>query len=130
MYNIMFREKDGQSYKFVMVKEEIMQDSIKVTENPDGTKTKEIIEVGTGKYRYVQFETDDMDELEAKCKELDSKIGYDNVLPIKKVRFGVDFIWDEEPEPGPTPEPGCQCAPAEESKESDIEDLFTEGLDL
>jgi len=98
MYSILIKEK-GNSYRFLTIKKEIMEETTTQVTDPDTNEVRdETILTGTGTYETVTFETDSRDELEAKSVELLGTYNKNEFLPVNTEPFQMDLIWDSEKE--------------------------------
>lgn len=98
MYSILVKDsKNAGLYRFLTVKQEIMEERIETITDSDSHEVREeVTYVGTGEYEIVQFETDDKDELEAKCVELLNSYKATEFMPIDTLSYKTDLIWQPE----------------------------------
>ena len=89
MYNILVEDTNTKEYSFLKVKQEITE----TQEVDDGSGNMITQQVGTGEYETVTYETDDKDELKAKCIELMSTYPKSEVIPIENLAYTVDIAW-------------------------------------
>lgn len=71
-YSVLIRDKRDKSiYRFLQIKEEIMEEIPKEVEDPDTHEVRTETElVGTGKFQTVSYKESDKDKFEEKCIEL------------------------------------------------------------
>lgn len=98
MYSILVKDsKNAGLYRFLTVKQEIMEEHKETVTDPDSHEVREeITYVGTGEYETVQFETDDRDVLENKCIELLNSYKATEFMPIDTLSYKTDLIWEPE----------------------------------
>ena len=100
MYSILIKDtKNAGLYRFLTVKQEIMEEESKEVTDPDTKEVKnEITLVGTGEYETIRFETENKDELEAKCVELLGTYNKNEFLPVNTEPYQMDLIWNANKE--------------------------------
>ena len=97
MYSILIKDSKTGMFRFLTVKQEIMEEHKETVEDEGTHEVKEVItEVGTGEYETVPFETEDRDELEKKCIELLNSYKATEFLPIDTLKYSTDLIWDAD----------------------------------
>lgn len=98
MYSILIKDKPNL-YRFLTVKQEIMKEESQEVTDPDTQEVKtEITLVGTGEYETVRFETENRDELEAKCVELLGTYNKNEFLAVNTEPYQMDLIWNANKE--------------------------------
>lgn len=98
MYSILIKDKSNL-YRFLTVKEEIMEEVTNEVTDPDTSEVKtEITLVGTGEYHTVTYTTEKKDELEEKCIELLKTYNSTEFMPIDTLGYTTDLIWDSDKE--------------------------------
>lgn len=97
MYSILIKDSKTGMFRFLTVKQEIMEEHKETVEDNQTHEVKEVVtEVGTGEYETVPFETEDRDELEKKCIELLNSYKATEFLPIDTLKYSTDLIWDAD----------------------------------
>lgn len=98
MYSILIKDsKNASLYRFLTVKQEIMEEQVtSVTDSETMEVRQETILVGTGEYEVVRFETEDKEELEAKCIELLNSYKATEFMAIDTLAYKTDLIWQPE----------------------------------
>ena len=84
MYSVLIQDKrDKSMYKFLQVKQEIMNEVSKEVTDPDTNEVRTEIEyVGTGKFETVNYKESEKDKFEAKCIELLNSIINQRHIPL------------------------------------------------
>lgn len=94
MYSILIKEKANNLYRFLTVKKEIMKEEIQQVTDPDTNEVRnESTLIGTGEFKTAVFETDDKDELEAKCIELLNTYNITEFRAVNTEPYKMDLIW-------------------------------------
>lgn len=98
MYSVMVRDKKDYSvYRFLQVKEEIMEEVSKEVEDPDTHEVRTETElVGTGKYRTINYKEESKDKFEEKCVALLDTYNRSEILPISIEEYDVDLLWKSD----------------------------------
>lgn len=97
MYSILIKDSKTGMFRFLTVKQEIMEEHKETVEDESTHEVKEVTtEVGTGKYETVPFATKERDELEKKCIELLNSYKATEFLPIDTLKYSTDLIWDAD----------------------------------
>lgn len=96
MYSILIKDSKSPSlYRFLTVKQEIMKEETQEVTDPSTNEVRtETTYVGTGEYETVIYNTDDKDELEAKCIELLNNYKVTEFIPVDTLEYTTDLIWN------------------------------------
>ena len=96
MYSVMIRDnKDHSVYRFLQVKEEIMEEVSKEVEDPDTHEIKTVTtEVGLGTYSSVIYEESNPAEFEKRCIELLKTYKRSQLDFVDRKEYGIDLLWD------------------------------------
>lgn len=99
MYTILIQDNKPSLYRFLTVKKDIMREESKEVTDPETNEVRtETTLVPTGDTEIVEFETESLDELEAKCIELLGTYNKNQFKPIDKTPFEIDLVWDSKKE--------------------------------
>ena len=98
MYSVLIRDKkDKTIYRFLQVKEEIMEEVSKEVEDPDTHEIRtEIESVGTGKFQTVNYKEENKDKFEEKCVSLFDTYNRSEIIPISLEDYSVDLVWSSD----------------------------------
>lgn len=98
MYSILIRDKKDKSiYRFLQVKEEIMEEVSKEVEDPDTHEIRtETESVGTGKFQTLNYKVESKDKFEEKCVSLLDTYNRSEIIPISLEDYSVDLIWSSD----------------------------------
>ena len=98
MYSVLIQDKKDKSvYKFLQVKEEIMEEVPKEIEDPETHEIRTEVElVGTGKYQIVKFKATDKDKFEKKVIELLNTYNRTEIVPVALEEYDVDLLWNSD----------------------------------
>lgn len=98
MYSVLIRDKRDKSiYRFLQVKQEIMEELSKEVEDPDTHEVRTETElVGTGKFETVKYKEKNKDKFEEKCIELLNTYNRTEIVPISLEEYDVDLLWDSD----------------------------------
>lgn len=98
MYSVLIQDKrDKSMYKFLQVKQEIMNEVSKEVTDPDTNEVRTEIEyVGTGKFETVNYKEENKDKFEAKCIELLNTYNRTEIVPITLEEYDVDLLWNSD----------------------------------
>lgn len=98
MYSVLILDKKDKSvYRFLQVKEEIMEEVSKEVEDPDTHEVRTETElVGTGKFQTVKFKEPDKDKFEQKCISLLDTYNRTEIVPVSLEEYDVDLLWDSD----------------------------------
>ena len=98
MYSVLIRDKkDKTIYRFLQVKEEIMEEVSKEVENPDTHEIRtETESVGTGKFQTVNYKEESKDKFEKKCVSLLDTYNRSEIIPISLEDYSVDLVWSSD----------------------------------
>ena len=98
MYSVLIRDKkDKTIYRFLQVKEEIMEEVSKEVEDPDTHEIRtETESVGTGKFQTVNYKEESKDKFEKKCVSLLDTYNRSEIIPISLEDYSVDLVWSSD----------------------------------
>lgn len=98
MYSVLIRDKKDKSiYRFLQVKEEIMEEVSKEVEDPDTHEVRtETESVGTGKFQTVNYKESEKDKFESKCIELLNTYNRTEIVPVALEEYDVDLLWNSD----------------------------------
>lgn len=98
MYSVLILDKkDKSAYRFLQVKEEIMEEVSKEVEDPDTHEIRTETElVGTGKFQTVKFKEPDKDKFEKKVIELLNTYNRTEIVPVALEEYDVDLLWNSD----------------------------------
>lgn len=98
MYSVLIRDKkDKTIYRFLQVKEEIMEEVSKEVEDPDTHEIRTETEfVGTGKFQTVNYKEESKDKFEKKCVSLLDTYNRSEIIPISLEDYSVDLVWSSD----------------------------------
>lgn len=98
MYSVLIQDKKDKSvYRFLQVKEEIMEEVSKEVEDPDTHEVRTETElVGSGKYQTVKFKEVEKDKFEKKVIDLLNTYNRTEIIPISLEEYDVDLLWDSD----------------------------------
>ena len=83
-------------YRYLTVKQEIMQENKETVTDEDTQEVKEVTTlVGTGEQHTVEYSTENKDKLEKTCIELLSSYKVTEFIPIKTLTYTTDLVWSE-----------------------------------
>ena len=84
MYSILIRDKRDKSiYRFLQIKEEILEEVPKEVEDPDTHEVRTETElVGTGKFQTVSYKESDKEKFEEKCIDLLNTYNRTEIVPV------------------------------------------------
>lgn len=97
-YSVLIRDKkDKTIYRFLQVKEEIMEEISKEVEDPDTHEVRTEIElVGTGKFQTVSYKESSKDKFEEKCIDLLNTYNRTEIVPVALEEYDVDLLWNSD----------------------------------
>lgn len=97
-YSVFIRDKKDKSiYRFLQVKEEIMEEIPKEVEDPDTHEVRTETElVGTGKYQTINYKESDKEKFEQKCISLLDTYNRTEIVPVSLEEYDVDLLWDSD----------------------------------
>lgn len=97
-YSALIRDKKDKSiYRFLQVKEEIMEEVSNEVEDPDTHEVRtETKLVGTGKYQTVNYKESDKEKFEQKCISLLDTYNRTEIVPVSLEEYDVDLLWDSD----------------------------------
>lgn len=98
MYSVLIRDKRDKSiYRFLQIKEEIMEEVPKEVEDSDTHEVRTETElVGTGKFSVVNYKESDKDKFEKKCISLLDTYNRTEIIPLSLEEYDVDLLWDSD----------------------------------
>lgn len=97
-YSVLIRDKkDKTIYRFLQVKEEIMEEISKEVEDPDTHEVRTETElVGTGKFSVVNYKENSKDKFEQKCIGLLDTYNRTEIVPVSLEEYDVDLLWNSD----------------------------------
>lgn len=97
-YSVLIQDKKDKSvYRFLQVKEEIMEEMSKEIEDPDTHEVRTETElVGTGKFSIVKYKESNKDKFEKKVIELLNTYNRTEIVPVSLEEYDVDLLWDSD----------------------------------
>lgn len=98
MYGVLIRDKKDKSiYRFLQIKEEIMEAVSREVEDPDTHEVRTETElVGTGKFQTVNYNESDKEKFEQKCISLLDTYNRTEIVPVSLEGYDVDLLWDSD----------------------------------
>lgn len=98
MYSVLIQDKKDKSiYRFLQVKEEIMDEVPKEVEDPDTHEVRTEIELhGSGKFQTVKFKESDKDKFEKKVIDLLNTYNRTEIVPVSLEEYDVDLLWNSD----------------------------------
>ena len=95
-YSVLIQDKKDKSvYRFLQVKEEIMEEVSKEIEDPDTHEVRTETElIGTGKFSTVKYKESDKDKFEKKVIELLNTYNRTEIFPVSLEEYDVDLLWN------------------------------------
>lgn len=97
-YSVIIRDKKDKSiYRFLQIKEEIMEEVPKEVEDPDTHEVRTETElVGTGKFQTVDYHESNKEKFEKKCIELLNTYNRTEIVPVALEEYDVDLLWNSD----------------------------------
>lgn len=97
-YSVLIQDKKDKSvYRFLQVKEEIMEEVSKEIEDPDTHEVRTETElIGTGKFSTVKYKESDKDKFEKKVIELLNTYNRTEIVPVSLEEYDVDLLWNSD----------------------------------
>lgn len=97
-YSMLIRDKKDKSiYRFLQVKEEIMEEVSKEIEDTETHEVRTEIElVGTGKFQTVDYHESNKEKFEKKCIELLNTYNRTEIVPVALEEYDVDLLWNSD----------------------------------
>lgn len=97
-YSVLIRDKRDKSlYRFLQIKEEIMEEVPKEVEDPDTHEVRTETElVGTGKFQTVSYKESCKDKFEKKVIELLNTYNRTEIIPVALEEYDVDLLWNSD----------------------------------
>lgn len=98
MYSVLIQDKKDKSvYRFLQVKEEIMDEVSKEVEDPETHEVRTETElVGSGKYQTVKFKESEKDKFEKKVIDLLNTYNRTEIVPVSLEEYDVDLLWNSD----------------------------------
>lgn len=98
MYSILIQDKKDKSvYRFLQVKEEVMEEIPREVEDPDTHEVRTETElVGTGKFQTVKYRESNKDKFEQKCIDLLNTYNRTEIVPVSLEEYDVDLLWNSD----------------------------------
>ncbi len=98
MFSVLIRDKKDKSiYRFLQIKEEIMEERTNEVEDPDTHEIRTETElVGTGQFHTVNYKESDKDKFEEKCIELLNTYNRTEIVPVSLEEYDVDLLWNSD----------------------------------
>lgn len=98
MYSVLIRDKKDKSiYRFLQIKEEIMEEVPKEVEDPDTHEVRTETElVDTGKFSVVNYKENSKDKFEQKCISLLDTYNRTEIVPVALEEYDVDLLWNSD----------------------------------
>ena len=98
MYSVLIQDKKDKSvYRFLQVKEEVMEEVAKEIEDPDTHEVRIETElVGTNKFQTVKFKEHDKDKFEKKVIELLNTYNRTEIITVSLEEYDVDLLWNSD----------------------------------
>lgn len=97
-YTVLIRDKKDKSiYRFLQIKEEIMEEVPKEVEDPETHEVRTEIElVGTNKFQTVNYHESDKEKFEQKCISLLDTYNRTEIVPVSLEEYDVDLLWNSD----------------------------------
>ena len=97
-YSVLIQDKKDKSvYRFLQVKEEIMEEVSKEIEDPDTHEVRTETElIGTGKFSTVKYKESDKDKFEKKVIELLNTYNRTEIVPVSLEEYDGDLLWNSD----------------------------------
>lgn len=98
MYSVLIQDKKDKSvYKFLQVKEEIMEEVSKEVEDPNTHEVRTETElIGTGKFSIIKYKESNKDKFEKKVIELLNTYNRTEIVPVSLEEYDVDLLWNSD----------------------------------
>lgn len=98
MYSVLIQDKRDKSvYKFLQVKEEIMEEVSKEVEDPNTHEVRTETElIGTGKFSIIKYKESNKDKFEKKVIELLNTYNRTEIVPVSLEEYDVDLLWNSD----------------------------------
>lgn len=98
MYSVLIQDKKDKSvYRFLQVKEEVMEEVSKEVEDSVTHEVRTETELhGSGKFQTVKFKEPDKDKFEKKVIELLNTYNRTEIVPVSLEEYDVDLLWDSD----------------------------------
>ncbi len=98
MYSVLIQDKKDKSiYRFLQIKEEIMDEVVTEIEDPETHEVRtETKLVGTNKFQTVKYREKNKDKFEEKCIELLNTYNRTEIVPVSLEEYDVDLLWNSD----------------------------------
>ena len=98
MYSVLIQDKKDKSvYRFLQVKEAVMEEVEKEVEDPVTHEVRIETElVGTNKFPTVKYREKNKDQFEEKCIELLNTYNRTEIVPVSLEEYDVDLLWNSD----------------------------------
>lgn len=98
MYSVLIRDKKDKSvYKFLNIKEEVMEEIKKEVEDPDTHEVRTETEfISTGKYEVKPYKEESKEKFEKKVIELLNTYNRTEIVPVALEEYDVDLLWNSD----------------------------------
>ena len=98
MFSVLIRDKkDKNIYRFLQVKEEVMEEITTEVTDPETNEVRTETElVGTGKFETVNYKESSKDKFEEKCIELLNTYNRTEIVPVSLEEYDVDLLWNSD----------------------------------
>lgn len=98
MYSILINDKRDKSiYRFLKIKEELMEEISKEIEDPDTHEVRIETEFKkTGKFENRTYKESDKDKFEEKCISLLDTYNRSEIVPVFLEEYDVDLLWNSD----------------------------------
>lgn len=98
MYSVLIQDKkDKTVYRFLQVKEEIMQEVPREVEDTETHEVRTETElVGTGKYQVVKYKEESKETFEERVIDLLNTYNRTEIVPVALEEYDVDLLWNSD----------------------------------
>ena len=97
-YSVLIQDKKDKSvYRFLQVKEEIMEEVSREVEDPDTHEVRIETElVGTNRFQTIKYREENKDKFEEKCIDLLNTYNRTEIVPVALEEYDVDLLWNSD----------------------------------
>ena len=97
-YSVLIQDKKDKSvYRFLQVKEEIMEEISKEVEDPDTYEVRTETElVNKNRFQTVKYREENKDKFEEKCIDLLNTYNRTEIVPVALEEYDVDLLWNSD----------------------------------
>ena len=97
-YSVLIQDKKDKSvYRFLQVKEEIMEEISKEVEDPDTYEVRTETElVNTNRFQTVKYREENKDKFEEKCIDLLNTYNRTEIFQVDLEEYDIDLIWNSD----------------------------------